>query len=100
MKHGFLLMFGVVLALGAVSGIVQSLIFLIAIIGAGNIPGAEWFLSLVIAVAFAVAAAISFRSSGTPSPASHWSASLAGGVLGVLAGAVLKGVAYLLIGTV
>lgn len=98
MRGPFLLMFGVVLALSAVAGIVQSLILLIAIIGAGNIPSAEWYLSLLIAVTFAVAAAIAFRASGRALPARHWSMSFIGGLLGVLAGALLKGAIYVLIG--
>ena len=90
MKRGFLLMLGVVLALSAIMGVLQSLITLVAIIGASTMPGLGWYLYMIGAVVFGIAAAIALRASGHAPPARHWGLSLTGGLLGVLAGAILK----------
>jgi hypothetical protein len=90
MKRTFLITLGVVLALAAIIGIIQGLMFLVAIIGAGETPGSVWYLLTIGSAAFGIAAAVAFHASWHAPPARHWGLSLTGVLLGIVVGAILK----------
>jgi hypothetical protein len=98
MKGMFLLVFGIVLALTSIIGLIQNSILLFAFIGTGSAPSAGWYASVAISIVFVVVAIFSLRAKNSP-PAKHWSLSLIGGVLGFLGAGLLKGVLFALVGS-
>lgn len=91
MKRPFLITLGVVLALAAIIGLLQGLLSIVAIIGAGETPRVVWYASIIGSAVLGIVAAMAFRATKNTPGARHWSLSLTGVLLGVLAGAILKG---------
>jgi uncharacterized membrane protein YkvI len=100
MKNAFLNVFGLVLVIIAISGVIQSLVFIAAIVSQDRNQGlAFWSIYAASNVILAVAAVLSLRAARHAPSSRKWGTALAGGLLGLLAAGLLKaGLTALMIG--